>query len=83
MKTEIIDYKVFTENEFENRISFIVRYKDHSYAVSITCYHDFDKDRNPIVMYLNSFKYLSSIKRKSQVRDKEIKRTIIGFNYRY
>lgn len=82
MKTKIMDYKVFTENEFENRINFVVKYQGHSYAVSITCYHDFDKD-HPIIMHLNSFKYLSNIKRTSQVRDREIKRAIIGFNYNY
>lgn len=68
-------------NENENRLSVVVRYRKQSYAVVITTYHDFENGK-PIVKYINSFGYLSTVK-KSDVRDRAIKKALLGMIYEY
>lgn len=79
---QIVDYRMTIANENENRLSVMVRYRKKSYAVVITTYHDFENGK-PVVRYINSFGYLSNVDRKSEVRDKEIKRALIGMKYEY
>lgn len=79
----IVEYKVFVENEFEHRINLFVKYRGKSYAVSITTFKRFDSNRKPVVEKINSFMYLNKVARKSDTRDMEIKRSIIGMNFEY
>lgn len=79
---QIVDYRVTPANENENRLSVTVIYRKRSYAVVITTYHDFENGK-PIVKYINSFGYLSSVKRKSDIRDRAIKRALVGMEYKY
>lgn len=78
---QIIDYKMTIANENENRLSVVVRYRKQSYAVVITTYHDFENGK-PIVKFINSFGYLSTVK-KSDVRDRAIKKALLGMIYEY
>lgn len=82
MKVEIIDYKASDANQYEYRLNVAVRYNKRSYAVSVTCYHDF-KDGKPFVKYINSFSYLSNVERKSKVRDEAIKKAIQGMQFEF
>ena len=79
---QIVDYRMTIANEYENRLSVMVRYRKQFYAVVITTYHDFENGK-PIVKYINTFGYLSSVNRKSDVRDKAIKRAFVGMVYEY
>lgn len=83
MKVTIVEYKVFVENEFEHRINFFVKYNGKPYAVTITTYKRFDSNRKPIIEKINSFGYLNTISRKSEVRDRAIKHALIGVNFEY
>lgn len=83
MKAEIIDYKASDANEYEYRVNVVVRYNKKSYAVSVTCYHDFNDNGKPFVKYINSFSYLSNVERKSKVRDEAIKKAIKGMEFKF
>lgn len=83
MKAEIIDYKASDANEYEYRVNVAVRYNKKSYAVSVTCYHDFNNNGKPFVKYINSFAYLSNVERKSKVRDEAIKQAIKGMEFEF
>lgn len=78
---QIIDYRMTIANADENRLSVAVRYRKQSYAVVITTYHDFENGK-PVVKYINSFGYLSTVK-KSAARDKAIKKALMGMIFEY
>lgn len=83
MKVQIVEYKVFVENEFEHRINLFVKYNGKSHAVSITTFKRFDSRNKPVVEKINTFGYLSTVSRKSEVRDRAIKQAITGMNFEY
>lgn len=83
MKVEIVEYKASDANDFEYRVNVMVRYNKKSYAVSITCYHDFNNNGKPFVKHINSFSYLSNVERKSSVRDEYIKKAIRGMEFEF
>lgn len=75
-KVVIKEFKVTTENPYENRINVFVKYGNESIAVTATCGHWFTQEGKYIVKHINSFGYLTTMKRKSLTRDNAIKTAI-------